>query len=148
MKAGLGATMPKKSALRGMSFHARSRPTESERAEPGERGMGQYYRIVVQPEELFSMFRTQDVSEQGGMQRLAGKRKSGNWATQAWLVSKNAAHIEGRKLVADNQAVHDLIRQLGMDPIHEHGDIFIANVEAKIAEKSHPIRAEPYLHAL
>jgi hypothetical protein len=122
---------------KGMSFHKRA-VTQSEglnRAKPDIKGRSHYYRIVVRPKEQFTSFRTQDIGNPGGLQRLAGRRSSGSWATQAWLVNKDSAHVEGKKLIADNKDVQDLIRQLGSQPILEKGDIFTAKDRPNVAEK-------------
>ena len=52
---------------------ARAQPEGSEREEPGAGG-GAYYRVQVRDEDEFVTFRTHDVGEKGGIQRLAGKR--------------------------------------------------------------------------
>src|SRR5437762_322553 len=78
--------------------HSRSQPEGRSRAKPGTKGSGDYYRIVVRDKSQFTTFRNQDVGEKGGIQRLAGKRSSGSWDTQTWLISKDMAHIEGDEL--------------------------------------------------
>src|SRR4051812_3756694 len=78
--------------------HARSQPQGRGREKPGTTGGGEFYRIEVRPKGEFVTFRTQDVGGPGHIERLAGKRQSGSWDTQAWLVSKQDAHIEGDKL--------------------------------------------------
>src|SRR5947199_8221176 len=83
-------------AWQGMSHteHARAQPQGRGRMKPGTAGGGEFYRIVVRPKSEFVTFRTQDVGKPGGIERLAGKRPSGSWATQAWLVSKQDAHVK------------------------------------------------------
>lgn len=72
-----------------------AQPQGRGREKPGVKGEGKYYRIVVRPKEEFVTFRYHDVGEKDGdLQRLAGKRASGSWNTQAWLINKNSAHIE------------------------------------------------------
>jgi hypothetical protein len=62
-----------------------------------------FYRIEVRPSRSFADFRTQDVGGKGGLERVAGHRKSGSWDTQAWLISRDHAHItEEGELVIDN----------------------------------------------
>lgn len=100
-----------------MSFHKRTLAQST--------GVGDYYRVVVRPRGLFRAFRAQDVGlPSSNLQRLAGKHPGGTWVTQAWLISKRAAHVEGRRLVADSKDVHDFIQQLGMQPVLKRGDIF------------------------
>lgn len=126
-----------------MSFHQRTlaQPEGRKRAKPGTKGKGDYFRIVVRPKEQFTNFRTQDVGKPGGLQRLAGRRSSGSWATQAWLVNKGSAHVEGKHLIADNKDVEDLIQRLGSQPILERGDIFTAKDRPNVAEKDKPTLA-------
>src|SRR5512135_1790577 len=81
--------------------HALAQPEGRKRAKPGTKGEGDYFRIVVRPKEEFTTFRYQDVGEKGHIIRLAGKRSSGSWDTQAWLISKGDAHLAGDTLVAD-----------------------------------------------
>jgi hypothetical protein len=65
-----------------------------QRAKPGATGEGEYYHIQIRPTERFATFRTHDVGEKGGIQRVAGQRKNGSWETQKWLISKDLAHAE------------------------------------------------------
>jgi hypothetical protein len=81
--------------------HSMAQPEGRSRAKPGTKGEGDYYRIVVRPKEDFVTFRYHDVGKPGHVQRLAGKRASGSWADQAWLISKENAHVENGKLVPD-----------------------------------------------
>src|SRR5262245_61200496 len=93
------------SAWRAMSptEHARSQPQGRERRKPGSGG-GEFFRIQVRPKAEFVTFRTQDVGDPGHIERLAGKRQSGSWDTQAWLVSKNDAHLVNGHLLPDTAA--------------------------------------------
>jgi hypothetical protein len=119
-----------------------AQPKGRMRAKPGTTGEGNYFRVVVRPKEQFVTFRNQDVGEPGGLQRLAGKRTSGSWSTQAWLISKKDAHIEGDKLVADSKAAEDLLNKLRSEPIHEKGDVFTAKDRPNIPEKDKPTVAQ------
>ena len=80
--------------------HALAQPEGRKRAKPGTTGEGDYYRIVVRQKGEFVTFRYQDVGEKGHILRLAGKRKGGSWDTQAWLIGKTDAHLEGDIIVA------------------------------------------------
>src|SRR5205085_3361423 len=113
-------------AWQGMSHaeHARAQPQGRDRMKPGTAGGGEFYRIVVRPKEEFVTFRTQDVGKPGGIERVAGKRQSGSWSTQAWLVSKQDAHIEGDKLIPDTTDARNLLAKLGSEPMHTKGDVF------------------------
>ena len=101
-----------------------NRVIEKKRAEPGSSGEGDYYRIELLPSEEFMTFRYHDVGEKGHLVRLAGKRKDGSWDTQAWLIGKTDAHIEGGRLVPDNEDARNLLESLGGKPRHKEGDIF------------------------
>lgn len=118
--------------------HSLAQPEGRKRAKPGSTGEGDYYRIVVRPKEQFTSFRNQDVGEPGGLERISGRRSSGSWATQAWLISKEDAHLEGNTLVADSEAAKNLLKTLGSVPVHEKGDIFTAKDRRNVPEKEKP----------
>lgn len=122
--------------------HSLAQPEGRARAKPGTTGEGDYYRIVVRPKKQFTTFRNQDVGEPGGLQRLAGKRSSGSWSTQAWLIHKSHAHVEGDTLIADSEDVKNLLETLGSAPKHEKGDIFTAKDRHNVPEKEKPTEAQ------
>ena len=122
--------------------HALAQPQGRKRAKPGSVGKGAFYRIVVRPKEDFVTFRVQDVGEPGGLERLAGKRSSGSWATQAWLVSKDFAHVEGDTLVPDNPDAKKLLAKLSSPPKHQKGDIFTAKDRRNVPEREKPTAAQ------
>src|SRR5262249_7992716 len=103
--------------------HARSQPQGHSRKKPGAGG-GEFFRIQVRPKTEFVTFRTHDVGDPGHIERLAGKRASGSWDTQAWLISKQDAHLAGRRLVADTAGARNLLKKLGSRPVHVKGDVF------------------------
>lgn len=123
--------------------HARSQPQGRERQKPGTTGGGGYFRIQVRPKEDFVMFRTQDVGDSGHIQRLAGKRQGGSWATQTWLVSKEDAHVDDGTLVPDTAEARDLFERLGSMPVHVKGDIFKARDRPNVPERVKPTKAQP-----
>ena len=122
--------------------HSRSQPEGRGRAKPGATGKGEYYHIEVRPKSEFSVFRTQDVGGRGGIQRVAGKRGSGSWDTQKWLISKGEAHIEGDRLVPDTAEARDVLKTLGSKPIHVSGDRFKAAPRPNVPEKKKPTAAQ------
>ena len=122
--------------------HARSQPQGRQRQKPGTTGGGEYFRIQVRPKEDFVMFRTQDVGDSGHIQRLAGKRQSGSWATQTWLVDKSDAHLEDGVLVADTAEARELFEELGSMPVHVQGDIFKARDRPNVPEREKPTQAQ------
>jgi hypothetical protein len=128
----------------GMSHrqHALAQPEGRGRARPGTVGGGDYFRVIVRPEDEFTTFRFQDVGEKGHLQRLSGKRSSGSWATHAWLIAKGDAHAEGEKLVPDSEDARELLKTLRGEPKHEKGDIFVAKDRRNVAEREKPTAAQ------
>lgn len=123
------------------SERSRSQPEGRERGKPGETGGGEYFRIVIRPKEEFETFRYHDVGEPGHIQRLAGKRTSGSWDDQAWLISKQDAHIESGKLVADTGEARDILDTYG--PVrHIEGDIFEGHPRRNVPESAKPTPAQ------
>jgi hypothetical protein len=131
-------------AWRGMTHleHDRAQPQGRGRKKPGTTGRGEFFRIVVRPKSEFVTFRTQDVGGPGHIERLAGKRRSGSWDTQAWLVSKQDAHIEGRKLIPDTSDARDLFATLGTKPTHVKRDVFQAKDRPNVPEREKPTAAQ------
>ena len=93
---------------------------------PGTPGEGHYYHIVIRPKHEFVTFRTQAVGRKGHVQRVAGQRTGGAWATVKWLIAKRDAHIEDGKLVPDTKSAREAVSQLGSDPVRVKGDFFEA----------------------
>jgi len=107
---------------------ALAQPEGRKRAKPGTKGEGDYFRIVVRSKEEFTTFRYHDVGEKGHILRLAGKRSSGSWDTQVWLISKDDA----RKV----------IEALGSKPQHVKGDVFEAKDRPNVPESKKPTEAQ------
>lgn len=112
------------------------------RREPGSRGQGDYYHVEVRPSDDFVTFRTQDVGDPGHVQRVAGKRETGSWATVKWLIGKNDAHVSGDTLVGDTKDARDVIKKLGSKPMKKKGDIFEAKPRRNVSERSKPTGAQ------
>ena len=129
---------------KGMSSreHSRSQPEGRGRKKPGSTGKGNYYHVEVRPKDEFTTFRTQDVGDSGHVQRVAGKRSSGSWATTKWLISKEDAHVEHGKLVPDTKEAKDLIKNLGSEPVQKTGDRFEAKDRRNVPERSKPTAAQ------
>jgi len=125
---------PRKGAL--------ARPEGKKRAKPGTKGEGDYFRIVVRSKDEFATFRYQDVGEKGHILRLVGKRSSGSWDTQVWLISKDDAHIESDTLVADTDDARRLIETLGSKPTLVEGDVFKAKDRPNVPESKKPTEAQ------
>ncbi|HSB89144.1 MAG TPA: hypothetical protein VLD63_03845 [Anaerolineales bacterium] len=121
---------------------ARAQPQGRSRRRPGSTGTGKYYRVAVRPKSGFSSFRTQDVGRPGHIQRVAGRRPSGSWATVTWLIGKEDAHLERGRLVADTPAARKLLRQLGSAPIRIGGDRFKAQDRPNVPERRKPTAAQ------
>lgn len=121
---------------------ALAQPEGRKRAKPGTKGEGEYYRIEVRSKEEFTTFRYHDVGEKGHILRLAGKRSSGSWGTQAWLISKEDAHLNAHELVADTADARKLIDSLGAKPEHVKGDVFKAKDRPNVPESKKPTAAQ------
>ncbi|OQB25941.1 MAG: hypothetical protein BWY10_02378 [Chloroflexi bacterium ADurb.Bin180] len=121
---------------------ALAQPEGRRRAKPGSTGEGDYYRIVLRPKDEFATFRTQDLGEPGHIQRVAGKRASGSWGTQAWLIQKSDAHVEGDTLVGDTEDARKLLASLGSKPKLVKGDIFEARDRPNVPEAKKPTEAQ------
>lgn len=121
---------------------ALAQPQGKGRARPGTTGQGNYFRIELRPSREFVTFRFQDVGDPGHIQRLAGKRQSGSWSTQAWLISKSDAHFDGNRLIPDTSDVRELFQTLGTRPRHRKADIFTAKDRPNVPEKFKPTVAQ------
>jgi hypothetical protein len=132
-------------AWQGMSKrqHSLSQPQGRGRKKPGTTGKGNFYRIEIRPKGQFSSFRVQDVGAKGGLERLAGRRRSGSWDTVSWLISKDRAHIDARgKLVIDNAKDKASLRKAIRGPVvHAKGDVFRAHPAKNVPEKAKPTPA-------
>jgi hypothetical protein len=120
----------------------KAQPEGRGRKKPGTTGEGNYYHVEVRPKGEFKTFRTQDVGGEGHLQRVAGKRSSGSWATAKWLISKEDAHVEGGTLVGDTRDAKDLLKKLGSRPVHVTGDRFKADDRPNVPERAKPTPAQ------
>lgn len=112
------------------------------RAQPGTKGGGEFYRIVVRPKGQFTSFRNHDVGDAKGLERVAGHRSSGSWATQAWLVSKDMAHVENGILIGDHPDAIKLIKSLQTQPVQKKMDVFEARDRRNVPEREKPTQAQ------
>jgi len=118
--------------------HAAAQPEGRARKKPGMGGEGKFYRVVVRPKSEFKIFRVHDVGKKGHVERVAGQRVNGRWATQAWLIDKNDAHISRGVLVGDKEEVKDVLAKLRRKPKLLKGDIFEAGPRINVPEKLKP----------
>ncbi len=131
-------------AWKAMSRRQRAlaQPQGRARTKPGMGGAGKFYRIEIRPKGQFTSFRTQDVGRKGGLERIAGRRSSGSWATATWLVSKTHAHIASGKLVVDNKKERESLAKAVRGPVtHVKGDVFRAHPAKNVPEKTKPTPA-------
>lgn len=115
--------------------------TKAQGAKPRRPG-GDFYRIEVRPKKEFATFRTQDVGSKGHIERETGQRESGSWATVAWLVSKDDAHVSGRRLVADSRDAKQLFTKLGGDPVHQSGNRFVTPGRPELTGVTKPSKSQ------
>lgn len=120
---------------------ALAQPEGQRRAKIGTKGEGNYYRVEVRPKEEFTTFRYHDVGKPGKIQRLAGKRSSGSWDDQAWLIEKKMAHVEGNILVADDPDAKKILDMIGPAK-HLKGDLFKGHPRPNVPEKEKPTLAQ------
>jgi hypothetical protein len=121
--------------------HARSQPEGRRRAKPGAGG-GEFFHIEVRPKTEFKTFRTQDVGSKGGIERVAGKRASGSWSTQKWLIAKDQAHVERGKLIGDSADARKVLTLLGTTPVRIRADRFKAHDRPNVPERAKPTAAQ------
>ena len=122
--------------------HARAQPEGRGRAKPGTTGEGEFFHVEVRPKSEFKTFRTHDVGEKAGIERVSGKRGSGSWDTQKWLIGKDHAHVEGNRLVPDSEDARNLLEDLGSPPTHIGGDRFKAKPRPNVPESAKPTAAQ------
>lgn len=122
--------------------HSLAQPEGRARKKPGTGGGGNYYHIAVRPKGEFVTFRTHDVGEPGHIERVAGKRRSGSWDTLKWLISKEDAHVEGGKLIADTAEAEKVLATLGSAPVHVKADMFKAKPRPNVPERDKPTPAQ------
>ncbi len=113
----------------------------AKRKAPGTTGKGKFYRIEVRPKHDFKVFRVQDVGRKGGLERLAGKRASGSWATVSWLISKDDAHTQRGTLVIDDKKAKSALKQIRGPIVHIKGDVFRAHPAPNVPERKKPTPA-------
>lgn len=116
--------------------------TKTGRAKPGTTGKGEFFHIEVRPKSQFKTFRNQDVGKKGGLERVAGKRPSGSWDTQKWLISKEHAHVERGMLVPDTADARKVLASLGSAPRHVSGDRFKAKDRPNVPDAKKPTPAQ------
>ncbi len=121
---------------------ALAQPDGRKRMKPGSTGKGKYFRITVREKSQFTSFKNHDVGDKGGIQRITGRRSSGSWATQAWLISKDIAKKSGTTLVGTVADVKKLLSTLGSKPVHIKGDIYQAKDRRNIPEKEKPTKKQ------
>jgi hypothetical protein len=112
------------------------------RAKPGAAGTGAFFHIELGPKRRFVMFRVQDVGGAGGIERVAGRRASGSWDTQKWLIGKHHAHLARGRLVPDTAEARHVLASLGSRPVHLGGDRFRARPRPDIPEGAKPTPAQ------
>lgn len=131
-------------AWKGMTKRQRAlaQPQGRGRAKPGMGGAGKFFRIEIRPKGQFTSFRTQDVGKKGGLERIAGRRASGSWATATWLIAKKNARIAGKKLVITNAKEKLSLAKAVRGPITwVKGDVFHAHPAKNVPERAKPTPA-------
>lgn len=122
---------------------ALAQPEGRNRKKPGRTGKGKFYRIEIRPKSSLTSFRTQDVGEKGGLERLAGRRSSGSWATVSWLISKEKARVDakGELVVVDKKDKAALAKAVRGKITQIKGDVFTAYPARNVPEAAKPTPA-------
>lgn len=136
----------KKASKKWQSMSSRARalaqPQGKRRAKPGSTGKGEYYHITVRPKTQFTSFRVHDVGKKGHLQRVAGRRPSGSWATHKWLINKTDAKVVNKKIIGVSVAAKKVIAELSSAPKHYMGDKFTARPKKNVPESQKPTPAQ------
>ena len=111
------------------------------RAKPGLRGREKFFHVEVRRPQNFDSFRVQNVGGEGGIDRVAGRRATGSWDTQKWLIPKDQAHVEGGRLMPDTAGARQVLDELGSAAVHVAGDRFRAKPRRNIPESEKPTPA-------
>lgn len=125
---------------------ARSSPS---RATPQGAGSGAgstarnagFFQVQLRERTQFSQFRTEKLDAQGRIQRIAGQRAgSSAWTDQELQISKECAHIENHRLIADTDEARRYLGHVG--PVeHVGGDIFRASQQERELQEMQSARS-------
>lgn len=98
-----------------------------------------FFQVQLRDRAQFSNFRTEQLDKQGRIQRIAGQKShSTAWTDQELRISKECAHIENHRLVADTEEARGFLSRLG--PVeHVSGDVFRAR-PAEETQQAQPQR--------
>ncbi len=89
---------------------------------------GKFYHIELHPSTKYKTYRNQDVGKKWGLERLAGKKESGERETASRLISKKNAHVSsGWNLIIDNKKDAAIKKHFHGPIRHLKGDIFRAH---------------------
>jgi len=108
----------------------RAKPATKPGAKSGTKGGGRFFHVEVRPAKDFVAFRVQKFN--GSIERVAGQRADGSWATATWLIDKDHAHVAKGRLVGDSDTADRVLARLGAAPIHVGGDRFRARAPRRI----------------
>lgn len=112
----------------------RAKPATKPGAKSGTKGGGRFFHVEVRPAKDFVAFRVQKFN--GSIERVAGQRADGSWATATWLIGKDHAHLANGRLITDSDAADRLLARLGSAPVHIAGDRFRAKRLRTIARRA------------
>ena len=118
--------------------HALVQPQGRARKKLGSIGEGNFFRITVRPKGEFVSYKNHDIGKKGHIERVAGRRSSGSWATHAWLIAKGDAKVVNGVLVGKTKVAKEVISKLSSKPKIVKGDIFEAKPKKNVPEKNKP----------
>ena len=134
----------------GQNMSTKERPLAKASEHAGEQPefakAGDYYHIGVRDKSQYQTFRTQKVADKDGLLQVAGQRSNAAWDVVEWLLSKQLAHVEGGKLLADHHDAQEVLDNLGSTPEHVEGDLFFARLCPNVPEKDEPTEVQRGAH--
>ena len=100
-----------------------------------------FFQVQLRDRKQFSNFRTEKLDTQGRIQRIAGQRSgSSAWTDQELQISKECAHIENHRLIADTDEARRYLGHVG--PVeHVGGDLFRAQQQEKELQEMQSARS-------
>jgi hypothetical protein len=99
-------------------------------------GRRSYFRINLRPADRYVGFRSETLGPPGHIIRIFGKSPGRGWEVQAWLISKNDAHIQDGMLAPRTESARMVLRGI-VDGIHQTGvDLFEVKQDGTNAEQT------------
>ncbi len=134
--------MVEKKTTNAKKSHVKKKSSTHHRKKPWTTGKGKFYRIELHPGTEYKTYRNQDVGKKWGLERLAGKKKTGERETASWLISKDHAHVANGRLVIDAGKDKGIMKQIKWPLKHVKGDVFRGHAKPRHTKKA-PTKKNP-----